>query len=117
MPSDIWISIVSSNLLRFIDLSRLIALGKGAAPSLAIRCLKFLIWLRNFLPRAGGTPAFFFFCLSPSADETGAAFGALGASPAGAVGGADSPGGGAGEPLAALSPLSALGARGLRSAL
>src|SRR5947209_6768131 len=88
-PRDMWTSIVSSNLLRFIDLMRLIALGKGAGPSLAMRWRKFLIWLRSFLPRAGVTPGFFFFCLSPWAEDTTAALGGA----AGAAAGTASPGG------------------------
>src|SRR5438128_3722987 len=108
MPSDIWTSTVSSNLVRFIDLRRLIAFGKGAGPSLAIRWRKFLIWLRSFLPRAGGTPGFFFFCFSPLA--VGAAgFGAALGGATGGVAGAAPPGGGAGEVLSDFSPLGALG--------
>src|ERR1700687_2056874 len=104
MPRDIWISTVSSNLARVIDLRRLIGLGKGAGPSLATRWRKFFRWLRSFLPRAGGMPGFFFFCSSVGAAAAGVALGAA----AGAV----SPTGAAGDDLSPLSPLSALGVLG-----
>ncbi len=70
MPSDMWISTVSSNLARLICLSSAMACLSGAAPSLAIFWWSFLIWLRSFLPRRGGWPGCWPFFLVRSAGPT-----------------------------------------------
>src|SRR5947209_7654921 len=95
MPSDMWTSTVSSNLARFIDLSRLTALPMGTGPSLAIFCTWLLRWLRSFLPRfglmPGCLPLVFFFGWSPAAagpapPAEGVAFAAAAPSACGASG-------------------------------
>src|ERR1043165_24611 len=77
-----WISTVSSNFARLAALSKVTALASVAGVSLIMRCVVFLITLRSFLPRAGQTPARFFFL--PGSGGALGAFGAAGASAFGA---------------------------------